>query len=120
MTEGMQKVGTVTELASGKPLRATVDGEKVLVMLVEGSPVAIPARCPHAHGPLHQGEICGTVLTCPWHGWSFDLATGACEDDPDLILPRYSVAVNVDRTSEERRVGKECVSTCRSRWSPYH
>src|SRR3546814_3384211 len=26
----------------------------------------------------------------------------------------------VDRRSEERRVGKECVSTCRSRWSPYH
>src|SRR3546814_19862577 len=25
-----------------------------------------------------------------------------------------------DRRSEERRVGKECVSTCRSRWSPYH
>src|SRR3546814_10412426 len=28
--------------------------------------------------------------------------------------------LGVDRRSEERRVGKECVSTCRSRWSPYH
>src|SRR3546814_8593841 len=28
--------------------------------------------------------------------------------------------VNPDMRSEERRVGKECVSTCRSRWSPYH
>src|SRR3546814_10387092 len=27
---------------------------------------------------------------------------------------------NANRRSEERRVGKECVSTCRSRWSPYH
>src|SRR3546814_9036405 len=27
---------------------------------------------------------------------------------------------DVERRSEERRVGKECVSTCRSRWSPYH
>src|SRR3546814_8016931 len=27
---------------------------------------------------------------------------------------------NLDDSSEERRVGKECVSTCRSRWSPYH
>src|SRR3546814_12672671 len=26
----------------------------------------------------------------------------------------------IDARSEERRVGKECVSTCRSRWSPYH
>ena len=29
-------------------------------------------------------------------------------------------AVQLNRRSEERRVGKECVSTCRSRWSPYH
>src|SRR3546814_20452367 len=29
-------------------------------------------------------------------------------------------AVGKHRRSEERRVGKECVSTCRSRWSPYH
>src|SRR3546814_7679572 len=28
--------------------------------------------------------------------------------------------VNLSRRSEERRIGKECVSTCRSRWSPYH
>src|SRR3546814_17206007 len=31
-----------------------------------------------------------------------------------------SVALVVDGRSEERRVGKECVSTCRSRWSPHH
>src|SRR3546814_19718592 len=34
-------------------------------------------------------------------------------DDPLLELPGF-------RRSEERRVGKECVSQCRSRWSPYH
>src|SRR3546814_6240067 len=40
---------------------------------------------------------------------------------PDLAAARLSgpAAIAVDR-SEERRVGKECVSTCRSRWSPYH
>src|SRR3546814_14251382 len=39
---------------------------------------------------------------------------------PDRTLPVVD-AVAVDlRRSEERRVGKECVSTCRSRWSPYH
>src|SRR3546814_14515564 len=36
-------------------------------------------------------------------------------------LPIEPVAhINEDIRSEERRVGKECVSTCRSRWSPYH
>ena len=32
----------------------------------------------------------------------------------------HNVDALVDRRSEERRVGKECVSLCRSRWSPYH
>src|SRR3546814_6533917 len=41
-------------------------------------------------------------LACAHHGGK-----------PDLII-------TVDNRSEERRVGKECVSTCRSRWSPYH
>src|SRR3546814_15779837 len=54
MKEGMQKVGTVTAWAAGKSLRATVDGEKVQVMLVRGSPVAMPARCPHVIG--HVGR----------------------------------------------------------------
>src|SRR3546814_17141508 len=35
-------------------------------------------------------------------------------------LSEASVATRLQARSEERRVGKECVSTCRSRWSPYH
>src|SRR3546814_16494955 len=43
----------------------------------------------------------------------------------DYLLPEFKrlglhVPVAPDGRSEERRVGKECVSTCRSRWSPYH
>src|SRR3546814_12560412 len=36
------------------------------------------------------------------------------------LLLRIGPECRDDRRSEERRVGKECVSTCRSRWSPYH
>src|SRR3546814_12978828 len=36
-----------------------------------------------------------------------------------ILLPRLDLKQLLQR-SEERRVGKECVSTCRSRWSPYH
>src|SRR3546814_8284837 len=39
-------------------------------------------------------------------------------DGPDIAL--VAGAADELRRSEERRVGKECVSTCRSRWSPYH
>ena len=37
----------------------------------------------------------------------------------EIIAQKQQAVVQIDR-SEERRVGKECVSTCRSRWSPYH
>src|SRR3546814_20909291 len=38
-----------------------------------------------------------------------------------IVLEQYPKAVDMTaERSEERRVGKECVSTCRSRWSPYH
>src|SRR3546814_17448113 len=49
--------------------------------------------------------------------------------DPDFVLiartdalavEGYDKAIERGHRSEERRVGKECVSTCRSRWSPYH
>jgi hypothetical protein len=41
-------------------------------------------RCPHRGGPL--GEPCDGVRTCPWHGYRFDVATGACLDDERLRL----------------------------------
>src|SRR3546814_17404740 len=37
-----------------------------------------------------------------------------------LLFPAINVTDSVTKRSEERRVGKECVSTCRSRWRPYH
>src|SRR3546814_12398708 len=41
-------------------------------------------------------------------------------DDACILDPPDTVVVLAGGRSEERRVGKECVSTCRSRWSPYH
>src|SRR3546814_11800207 len=55
---------------------------------------------------LKQG--CRLVLRD--HSHSHYCSGAAVSDEPHLAAMR----------SEERRVGKECVSTCRSRWSPYH
>src|SRR3546814_1139835 len=45
---------------------------------------------------------------------------GLVVDGDDDLVSRGCACSGVGRRSEERRVGKECVSTCRSRWSPYH
>src|SRR3546814_9767770 len=48
-----------------------------------------------------------------------DLALYKSKDKGGNVVAAYVASLHAQR-SEERRVGKECVSTCRSRWSPYH
>src|SRR3546814_2119566 len=53
-----------------------------------------------------------------WYGSAFGYSGSVpMAPPPDWML---TVSISGDGRSEERRVGKECVSTCRSRWSPYH
>src|SRR3546814_18651856 len=63
------------------------------------------------------GDLCGRCLLC--HLLSRDRFCAGARDD-GAGLPEGAVPADPARRSEERRVGKECVSTCRSRWSPYH
>jgi nitrite reductase/ring-hydroxylating ferredoxin subunit len=58
--------------------------------------IATNGQCPHAEGPLHEGDVDGTILTCPWHGWTFDLESGACQEDDSIILERYPVRIDGD------------------------
>src|SRR5947207_3129213 len=79
------------ELAPGGSLRVECSPEPVAVFNVDGNLFACSATCPHAGGPLHEGYISGNTLTCPWHGWSFDLDTGGI--DPEDGINRYRVFV---------------------------
>lgn len=60
--------------------RAVVDaGDREIVVLeVGGTLHAFDNACPHQGNPLSEGEVLGDVLECAYHGWRFDLATGAC------------------------------------------
>ena len=55
-----------------------VDGAEIAVFVVEGEAHAFANACPHEGNPLHEGDILGDTLTCAYHGWKFDLGTGAC------------------------------------------
>jgi nitrite reductase/ring-hydroxylating ferredoxin subunit len=39
---------------------------------------AISGTCTHKGGPLAEGKLAGTRLTCPWHGWMYDVRSGQC------------------------------------------
>ena len=93
---GAQRAGSLAELRAAGMLATSVAGRKIALFVVEGDIVATQGRCPHARGPLHEGDIEGCVLTCPWHGYTFNLHTGACEEDPDLKLERFKVTIQGD------------------------
>jgi nitrite reductase/ring-hydroxylating ferredoxin subunit len=54
----------------------------VAVFNVGGHLCAVQAMCPHRGGPLNEGKLDGTTVTCPWHGSRFDVCTGAVLQGP--------------------------------------
>src|SRR5262245_3340806 len=58
------------------------DGREVALFNVDGKFHAIENVCPHMGGPLGWWELDDCVLTCPWHGWQFDVKNGACINMP--------------------------------------
>jgi nitrite reductase (NADH) small subunit len=63
----------------------------VAVFQVDGRYVAIDGICPHAGGPLASGCLNGTVVTCPWHGWQFDVTTGQHQLTPRIQQQVFEV-----------------------------
>lgn len=69
------------------------EGKEVGLFNVEGKIFAIDNLCPHRGGPLSDGRLEGRVVACPWHGWEFDVTTGALVMNPDNRVARYEVKV---------------------------
>lgn len=57
---------------------AEADGREIAVFVVDGGVHAVDNECPHEGNPLVEGELAGPMLTCAYHGWRFDLDSGAC------------------------------------------
>src|SRR3546814_20526383 len=69
----------------------------------------------HYETPWNEGKLTGTrtVISNPVHSWFWNTINWHIGHHVFPRVPCYN-------RSEERRVGKECVRTCCSRWSPYH
>ncbi len=76
------KVAEKKSVFSGQPLAIEVKGKRIALFLVDGQYYAIDDECTHASGPLSEGSVEGKVVTCPWHGATFDICTGAVLGEP--------------------------------------
>lgn len=77
--ETYEPVIALERLREGKGVSVRVRDVEIALFLRDGEVYAVENICPHQHIPvLAEGELDGTVLTCPMHGWSFDIRTGKC------------------------------------------
>ncbi len=99
----------IEDLPPGSSACIEAFGTTIAVFNVGGTLHALDNHCLHHGGPLCRGRISGTllpsepyeyrygregrILTCPWHGWQYDLETGEALHDPLVRVPRYEARV---------------------------
>lgn len=71
-------------------------GRTLALFQSNGQFYAIDNACLHRGGPLGEGEVYGTRVVCPWHGWEYDFSTGCNVDDPTMKLTCFAVKVEGD------------------------
>jgi nitrite reductase/ring-hydroxylating ferredoxin subunit len=91
------KVAETKNLAPGKSMAVEVAGNKLALFNVDGTFYAIGDTCTHRGGPLSEGSLEGSTVTCPWHGANFDVCTGKNLTPPALAeVTSYNVRVAGD------------------------
>lgn len=91
--KGWLKGPAADELSEEIPFRLVKDGHDVLVVRHNGKVMAFRNQCPHMGISLERGMVDGTFITCPGHGFRFDLTTGECVTVPHVQLELFPVRV---------------------------
>ena len=86
-------VARVEDVPPGSVARVTAGDEEIALAHVDGEFYAAQNACLHLKGPLGEGRVDGHVLSCPWHGWQYDVRTGENEFDRAIRLETYEVVV---------------------------
>jgi nitrite reductase/ring-hydroxylating ferredoxin subunit len=89
------KVAQTGELSPGSGKVVEADGHSLALFNVDGTFYAIDNTCTHRGGPLGEGELDREIVTCPWHGATFNVKTGAVTGPPAAMGVR-TFAVKVE------------------------
>jgi nitrite reductase/ring-hydroxylating ferredoxin subunit len=87
------RTAKVAEVPPGTIREFQVDGKAIALANVDGKFYAINNTCLHRGGPIGQGPLQGNVVTCPWHGWQYDVTTGKVVQNPSVGVDCYPLEV---------------------------
>jgi len=81
-------LGAEAAVRASLPLLFDFAGEPFRLVDLDGALIAHATTCPHWLGPLDTARVVDGAVRCPWHGYRFDVASGACAGHPGLRLAR--------------------------------
>ncbi|PTX57100.1 nitrite reductase/ring-hydroxylating ferredoxin subunit [Litoreibacter ponti] len=85
-------VAGVDEFEDGfAKVRLLPDGDRVAVYLMDGKLSAISNACAHQNGPLGEGRVIDCLVTCPWHGFQYDVRSGRSPAPFTEMVPTYNL-----------------------------
>jgi nitrite reductase/ring-hydroxylating ferredoxin subunit len=87
------KLGTLSDLPPGAWIERRVLAKRVAVYNDRGQLYGLETDCKHMKASLTSGQVKKGVVTCPWHGWRYDLTTGQCLTNDGFRLKIYRVEV---------------------------
>ena len=90
------RVAKVSDIPPGQGRVVVVQGRPVALFNLDGSLYALSNVCLHRGGPIGEGELDGTVVTCPLHGWEYDVRTGSNTINPAARLSTFPVRIEGD------------------------
>jgi NAD(P)H-dependent nitrite reductase small subunit len=94
-----REVASLADLTPGRGHLVVVEGQR-LALFREGDQVhATSNACVHLGGQLADGTVAGSVVTCPLHGWQFDVTDGQCLTDRGATIETFETRVEDQRVS---------------------
>ncbi len=87
------KAANLRDLPPGSAKAIEISGKAIALFNVDGKIHALDNTCLHRGGPLGEGFVEGDLVTCPWHGWQYKIATGELVGDPSIKVAAYPVEV---------------------------
>ena len=92
-------IGPVSQISPGNARTLLVRGgaEIAIFHTLDNQFYALVNSCPHKQGPLSQGIVHGTVVTCPLHSWNISLKTGEALGEDKGCVPTIPLRVDAGR-----------------------
>ena len=87
------KMGKLVDLPPGSSIEKRILARRIAVFNDGGTLYGIESDCKHMRASLAGGDVAEGVVTCRWHGWQYDLASGECLTNEGFKLKRYDVHV---------------------------